>query len=312
MASPATSEKAGESWQTAKELFAGSVGGIVQVLSGQPFDTVKVRLQTQPRENPLYSGIGDCVKKIVKNEGFSGFYKGTLTPLIGVGGCVSIQFGALEYVKRSFTSYNRSAGSATPDHLSMPQLFLAGAASGIANSVLSGPIEHVRTRLQVQGSSTSGGKPTYSGPLDFARKVAGEHGVNALYKGQAVTMVREFFGYGAYFATYEWLMQRTMKSEGKRRDQIETWKQCLYGAMAGYALWISVYPVDVIKSKIQTDGFALSTRQYKGMLDCARKTLAQDGLAGFYRGFWACMFRAGPVNAATFVAYEITMNFIGR
>ena len=60
--------------QTAKELFAGSVGGITQVLTGQPFDTVKVRLQTQPIP-PVYSGVGDCVRQIYKKEGFAGFYK---------------------------------------------------------------------------------------------------------------------------------------------------------------------------------------------------------------------------------------------
>ncbi len=64
----------GSSNQTAKELFAGSVGGITQVLTGQPFDTVKVRLQTQPHP-PVYSGVGDCVKQIWSKEGFGGFYK---------------------------------------------------------------------------------------------------------------------------------------------------------------------------------------------------------------------------------------------
>jgi solute carrier family 25 carnitine/acylcarnitine transporter 20/29 len=51
------------------------------VLSGQPFDTTKVRLQSAPEGT--YSGALDVVKKLVKTEGFSGFYKGTLTPLIG-------------------------------------------------------------------------------------------------------------------------------------------------------------------------------------------------------------------------------------
>ena len=76
--------------QSLIELFAGSIGGITQVLTGQPFDTVKVRLQTQPNP-PIYNSVGDCVKKIVSQEGLKGFYKGTLTPLVGVGACVSIQ-----------------------------------------------------------------------------------------------------------------------------------------------------------------------------------------------------------------------------
>ncbi|KAJ1555679.1 Mitochondrial carrier protein ymc2, partial [Cladochytrium tenue] len=72
---------ASKSSQTVKELFAGSVGGIAQVLTGQPFDTVKVRLQTQPGK---YASALDCVRQTYQHEGFRGFYKGTLTPLIGI------------------------------------------------------------------------------------------------------------------------------------------------------------------------------------------------------------------------------------
>ncbi|KAG9537783.1 hypothetical protein KCU84_g24423, partial [Aureobasidium melanogenum] len=78
-----------------KDLFAGAVGGIAQVLIDkkdicQPFDIVKVRLQTTSQ----YSGAADAASKILKNEGATAFYKGTLTPLIGIGACVSVQFGA--------------------------------------------------------------------------------------------------------------------------------------------------------------------------------------------------------------------------
>jgi solute carrier family 25 carnitine/acylcarnitine transporter 20/29 len=49
-------------------------------------DIVKVRLQTTTQ----YSGAADAASKILKNEGAAAFYKGTLTPLIGIGACVSI------------------------------------------------------------------------------------------------------------------------------------------------------------------------------------------------------------------------------
>jgi solute carrier family 25 carnitine/acylcarnitine transporter 20/29 len=57
--------------QTAKELFAGSMAGMAQVLVGQPFDTVKVRLQT----TQTYSGALDCAKRTLQAEGVGGFYK---------------------------------------------------------------------------------------------------------------------------------------------------------------------------------------------------------------------------------------------
>lgn len=74
--------------------------------------------------------------------------QGTLTPLLGIGVCVSIQFGALEYVKRVFAEGNAAAGIGGLDGktLSSGQLFTAGVFAGLANGVVSGPVEHIRIR----------------------------------------------------------------------------------------------------------------------------------------------------------------------
>ncbi|RKO97680.1 hypothetical protein CXG81DRAFT_15843 [Caulochytrium protostelioides] len=305
---PPAPPAAPDRFRTVKELAAGSFGGIVQVLSGQPFDTVKVRLQTQSRTNPTYSGALDCVKKTIQHEGFKGFYKGTLTPLLGVGACVSIQFAALEAAKRALQA-RKPAGAS----LSIPELFLAGSLSGVANSILSGPIEHVRTRLQVQTGSAASAAPGtvfYTGPLDLARKVYRAHGIGAIYKGQGITIGREIVGYGTYFSTYEWLLQRHCQQAKVQRCDVESWRACLYGAISGYTLWLVIYPIDAVKSMLQTDAFAPGERQYANAFDCVRQTVRNVGVSGLYRGFGTCMLRAGPVNGVTFVAYEAAMRFL--
>lgn len=74
--------------------------------------------------------------------------QGTLTPLLGIGACVSIQFGALEYAKRFFAAQNVRAGRGGPDGLALGsgQLFISGSLAGLANGVVSGPVEHIRIR----------------------------------------------------------------------------------------------------------------------------------------------------------------------
>ena len=62
-------------------MLAGTVSGWAQVLSGQPFDAVKVRLQT----SNVYKGTLDCATRIVREEGALAFYKGTVMPLVGIG-----------------------------------------------------------------------------------------------------------------------------------------------------------------------------------------------------------------------------------
>ena len=106
---------------------------------------MKVRLQTTKQ----YTGALDCATQTLRNEGPLAFYKGTLTPLIGIGACVSVQFGAFHWTRRQFEAANSRANSTKPS-LSYRQAYISGLVAGLANTPLSSPIEHIRIRLQTQ------------------------------------------------------------------------------------------------------------------------------------------------------------------
>ena len=63
-------------YRTLKNSASGTVAGIAVCLVGHPFDTLKVRLQTQPVGRPVYNGLVDCFIKTLKWEGIGGLYKG--------------------------------------------------------------------------------------------------------------------------------------------------------------------------------------------------------------------------------------------
>lgn len=75
------------------------------------------------------------MKKIISNEGILAFYKGTATPLVGVGACVSIQFGTFEFMKRYFRERNEKTGHSNTS-LSSGQFYLSGGAAGVANTII--------------------------------------------------------------------------------------------------------------------------------------------------------------------------------
>ncbi|KAI0318882.1 mitochondrial carrier [Amylostereum chailletii] len=288
--------------KTVKDLTAGTAGGIAQVLVGQPFDIVKVRMQTAPKGT--YNGMLHCAGGLLKNEGPLAFYKGTLTPLLGIGVCVSIQFGVLEYIKRFFAAQNVNRGLGGPDGalLSSGQLFTAGVAAGLGNGFVSGPVEHIRIRLQTQSDKN----PVYRGPFDAMKKIYSEHGIQGIFKGQNVTFLREATGYGIYFWAYEKLVQREMAQKGIRRDQISASSAALYGAAAGYALWAVIYPIDMVKSRMQTDGFSPSTGQkYKSALHCVSTVWKTEGISAFTRGLGPTLIRSPFANGATFLGFEM-------
>lgn len=286
-----------------KDVVAGTAGGIAQVLAGQPFDTTKVRLQSAPEGK--YSGALDVVKQLIKNEGVSGFYKGTLTPLFGVGACVSVQFAVNEGMKRYFESISKSTGKF---HLTYPELYISGGAAGFANSFLASPIEQIRIRLQTQ---LPGSAIQLHGPIDAARKIIQGAGVaHGLFRGLIPTIIREFHGMGMYFMAAEACIKEEMSIMNRTREQVSSWHVCAYGGVAGMAMWMSVYPIDVVKSRMQVDSMMLKDRKFTSIWQCWKDTIAH-GYKGAFKGFAPTLLRSVPVNGVTFLAFDYTRRLLG-
>lgn len=57
---------------------------------------------------------------------------------------------------------------------------------------------------------------------------------------------------GIYFTTYEYSC-RYFTPPGKRRKDVSAWAIALSGSLAGYVYWISCYPFDILKTKMQGD-----------------------------------------------------------
>ena len=280
-----------------KEFIGGTVGGVAQVLSGQPFDIIKVRQATSTTPISAVSAFFS----MLKHEGILAFWRGSTAPILGVGACVSIQFGVLENSKR-FLSKSKNKPLETLDFI------LCGSIAGMANTIVSSPAEHFRIRMQVQGKVDPRGDPIYKNDADCIRTIYRNHGLKGAYKGFYITLLREAVTFGSYFGAYEYIVKNYLIPEGGTKKDVEVYKLFLTGGISGYFYWAPWYPIDAVKSKIQAD--SLANPRFAGVVDCIKKTMANEGLAGFYKGFWPCMLRAFPVNATTFLAYELTMRVI--
>lgn len=169
--------------------------------------------------------------------------------------------------------------------------------AGVVNSFVSGPTEHVRIRLQTQTHEKS--SRLYSGTADCVRKIVRQAGMRGLYRGLTATMLREFGSYGIWFSCFEVFVQEISKVQNKKRDELPKWQIACCGALVGEILWITNYPMDIIKSKMQTDSFG-EKQQYRTTLDAVRQTFNAYGFKGFYRGLTPTLVRAIPVSAGTF------------
>jgi len=274
-----------------KNFIAGGCGGVATVLSGHPFDTVKVRLQTQSATNPIYKGAWDCTSQTVKKEGVFALYKGMGAPLVGVAPIFAISFMGFGIGKKIQQS--------TPDEALNPtQLAAAGFLSGFMTTVIMAPGERIKCLLQVQQAST--GPPKYSGPADVARSLYREGGLRSVFKGSAATAARDAPASAAYFASYE-LIQRAM--QGPDRQQLSIASTLFAGGCAGICNWLVAIPMDVVKSRLQ----AAPEGMYKGALDVLKQTLKNEGFGALWKGAVPVLLRAFPANAACFLGYEAAM-----
>ena len=162
--------------------------------------------------------------------------------------------------------------------------FVAGAGAGFAQSFICSPMELIKTRLQVQKDGR------YNGTWDCLKQTVQKEGSRGLFKGLGLTCSREVPAFGAYFLTYELLTGG---------GHVSTAWMLLCGGLAGTISWIISYPQDVIKTRIQSDGM-LGPPQYKGALDCLKKSIAAEGYSVLFRGINSTIVRAFPTNAVTF------------
>ena len=251
---------------------------------GHPLDTVKVLLQTQDASNPKFRGTTDCIKSLFVKEGIRGLYKGMSSPLMGVAAINAIVFGVYGNTQRHFTN---------PD--SLTSHFLAGAAAGLAQSFFTSPMELAKSRLQVSNGT--------KGPIDCLRKIYTHEGIRGIFKGLSITILREIPAFSSYFVTYELLTRSSDNAP------ISTGTMLVAGGLAGTVSWVLVYPVDVIKSRIQIDG--LTETKYENSLHCLKKSIASEGYGFLYRGLSPTILRAFPVNAATFAVVTWTIRLLG-
>lgn len=184
----------------------------------------------------------------------------------------------------------------TPQY-SIAQISAAGFFSAIPMTLITAPFERVKVLLQIQGQKTlaPGEKPKYSGGMDVVRQLYKEGGMRSVFRGSAMTLARDGPGSAAYFAAYEYIKRSlTPKdADGNLTGELSLPAVVAAGGAAGIAMWIPVFPVDTIKSRLQS---APGKPTIGGTI---RSVYASGGYKAFFPGFGPALARAVPANAAT-------------
>ncbi|PCH41083.1 mitochondrial carrier [Wolfiporia cocos MD-104 SS10] len=295
-----------------KFLLAGGFAGALSRTCTAPFDRLKIFLITRPPDLGGVSlssqaparglkAIGSAVSRIYAEGGVRAFWTGNGLSVAKILPESAIKFLAYESSKRVFAQYWDHVDD--PRDISGVSRFLSGGLGGISSQLSIYPIETLKTQMM---SSTGEHKRTL---LGAARKLWGLGRFRAFYRGLSIGLVGVFPYSAIDMSTFEALKLGYIRSTGN--DQPGVLALLSFGSVSGSIGATSVYPLNLVRTRLQASGSSGHPQRYTGILDVVQKTYARDGWRGFYRGLFPTLAKVVPAVSISYVVYESTKRRLG-
>tara|TARA_B100001093_G_scaffold520256_1_gene613994 strand:+ start:9692 stop:10495 length:804 start_codon:yes stop_codon:yes gene_type:complete len=249
------------------DFIVGGIGGIVSRSAVAPIELTRIQRQNYFIPNATLTDV-------YKKEGVRFFWKGNGTNCVRVFPQLAINYsifrGVKPFIKEKVKNDNYSN-------------FFSGCVAGGISILATYPLETTRTYLSLQTN-----KNKFNGIIDALRKIP----IRQLYQGSKMSLLG-FGGFSGLQYTSFYYINSLVKD-----TMFET--RLVSGAIAGIFSVSITYPTDLIRRRLQLQGFDKSVPQYTGILDCCRKIFKTEGIIGFYRGLTATWLKTGPAVAIQF------------
>jgi solute carrier family 25 protein 33/36 len=303
------------SLSTRKQLINFISGGLAGTSAGllmMPLEVIK--MQRQSSAIGVKSGIKDICKKVFRESGLRGFYKGALPTMIGVLPARGLYFWGYQTSKEYHKSH---LGDTAANHL--VSAFTAGF---ISNTAIN-PVWMVKTRYQLLGDAKLGQK-NYQSYGDVIRSIYKLEGIRGFYKGLFASYL------GSVEGAIQWIiyerLKTTLENQYVERSIIDSSsnnssggginKSLLSGYdyffSAGIAKFVAIcisYPHEVVRTRMREQSVN-GEFKYKGLFNTFRRIGAEEGIKGLYSGMWIHMVRSVPNSAIMFVAFELISKWL--
>jgi len=168
-------------------------------------------------------------------------------------------------------------------------LILSGIAAVISKTAAA-PIERVKLLVQNQGEMLKSGRldRPYTGVIDCTNRVVQSEGVMALWRGNLANCIRYFPTQALNFA-FKDQIKAAFAPKKTDSNMLTFGKNVASGGAAGGLSLAFVYSLDYARTRLANDNKSAKKggeRQFNGLIDVYKKTIASDGVAGLYRGFF--------------------------
>ncbi|KAF9535253.1 mitochondrial carrier domain-containing protein [Crepidotus variabilis] len=305
-----------------KAVVCALSASYVSTFAGYPLDSIKSRLQTT--KTPIT--IPRLAALVYREEGLMGFYRGLWIPLM-----------TISFVRAaSFTIYTGTKDyCSTNDVLNRNSIVdvslvggISGAMSGSLISFGSAPFELVKVRRQLEYSIAASKGETIGKPpstLQAVREILRNYGVSGLYLGFRLHFVRDTSGTALYFLEYDGMRHLLGRARSGEQGPTPSWLPIpssivpfVCGSLAGVTSWALIYPLDVVKTKVQQR--ALAGEMYRGPWETLYRLIRGPdpanpkpllaGVTRIYRGLGVSALRSITTHGLLWTLFDMTAQYI--
>ncbi|KAF6229082.1 hypothetical protein HO133_007196 [Letharia lupina] len=310
-------------------FVAGGIAGVVSRTATAPLDRLKVYLIAQvgvkddainhaksgaPLKAAKTAGrpLMEATKALWRMGGIRSLFAGNGLNVVKVMPESAIKFGSYEGSKRLLA---RLEGHDDPKALKPWTQFFAAGLGGLISQFCVYPLDTLKFR--VQNETIKGGLHGNALILATARKMWATSGVRSFYRGLPMGLVGMFPYSAIDLTTFEYLKQiiSRRKARLKKCDEddvtLSNFTTASIGAFSGAFGASTVYPLNLLRTRLQSQGTAIHPPTYTGIWDVTVKTVKGEGIRGLFKGITPNLLKVVPAVSITYVVYDNSKAALG-
>lgn len=195
-------------------------------------------------------------------------WRGIGAVLVSAGPAHAVHFATFEALKQYLSSHMSHQPVATG---------IAGGLATVTSEGLMAPLDVVKQRMQLSSESRN------RTILETVHHIYRRQGISAFFAGYKTTLVMSVPFTTVQYSIYEAMKRFLIHFQGLTEHSYTASSHCLAGAIAGASASAVTTPLDVVKTRLQTQGIK-GSRQYKNMFDCFSTIWIEEGPRALLRG----------------------------
>ena len=142
-------------------------------------------------------------------------------------------------------------------------------------------------------------------------------GIRSFYRGLPMGLIGMFPYSAIDLTTFEYLKRIIIRRKARRNQcddddvALGNFTTASVGAFSGAFGASSVYPLNLLRTRLQSQGTAIHPPTYTGMWDVTVKTVKGEGVRGLFKGITPNLLKVVPAVSITYVVYDNSKAVLG-